>query len=79
MKAYVTAYPLDKQSCDFLIKNRYSYSEGWGLTVRDYIAIEAMNGFCMNSGRNGFISNKPEIIAEAAYKLADAMIVESNK
>ena len=46
-----------------------------GLQVRDYIAIQAMQGWVSNP--NHSLSNS-EYIARQAYKLADAMIKESN-
>ena len=49
------------------------------ITVRDYIAVEAMNGMLVNAGRNQFALNKPEEITKAAYKIADAMIAERDK
>lgn len=47
-----------------------------GLNVRDYIAIQAMTGFCGNQ-----TFSKPDLdvdeIANFAYNLADAMIKRS--
>ena len=45
-----------------------------GLTVRDHIAIEAMKGMLCDFD-HGHISK----VAERAYKMADAMIEESEK
>jgi len=50
-----------------------------GLTVRDHIAIEAMNGMLVNVGRNQFAYHKPDEISKVAYSIADAMIAESQK
>jgi len=49
---------------------------GTGLTVRDYIAIEAMKGI-LCGGKN--YSTKDIDIVSTAYALADAMIAESEK
>jgi len=44
-----------------------------GLTVRDHIAIEAMNGLLCR----GLVGTM--LTTETAYQYADAMIEESNK
>ena len=46
-----------------------------GLTMRDYIAIQAMQGWVSNPDHS---LSDSEYIARQAYKLADAMIKESN-
>ena len=51
----------------------------FGLTKREYAAIEAMQGICVNSGRNGTDYHKPENIAKIAVKLADALFEELEK
>lgn len=45
-----------------------------GLTARDYIAIQAMTGLCSNSRLYMY---GPEEIAGMAYRMADAMIKQS--
>ena len=45
-------------------------------TVRDYIAIQVMQGFCSNSN---LAVKEFENVPEMAYKLADKMIKESNR
>lgn len=45
-----------------------------GLTVRDYIAIQAMTGLSANPEQNG---RSFEDIADMAYRQADAMIKRS--
>ena len=45
-----------------------------GICMRDYIAIQAMNGI-LSSGLFG--ATNTELIASRAYELADAMIKES--
>ena len=47
-----------------------------GLNVRDYIAIQAMQGFCSNPN---LAIKEFENVPEMAYKLADKMIEESEK
>ena len=51
----------------------YKYHDG--LTMRDYIAIQAMQGWVSNPDHS---LSDSEYIARQAYKLADAMIKESN-
>ena len=52
------------------------YSTEFGISVRDYIAIQAMTGFCANPDltERGF-----DEIADFAYRQADAMIERSEK
>lgn len=54
-----------------------------GLTIRDYSAIEAMQGMLAHprpyKPRKGTSKNWHEAIAEEAYRLADAMIAERKK
>lgn len=66
----------------------YSYPVGssdWndGLTNRDYIAIQAMNGLLSSEGEEGGYYSATEgrrsLLARTSYALADAMIEESNK
>lgn len=45
-----------------------------GLTVRDYIAIQAMTGLSANPGQN---ERSFEDITDMAYKQADAMLKQS--
>lgn len=47
-----------------------------GLTVRDHIAIQAMQGIIACDAE---LSETPQSIAMDAYELADAMILESQK
>ena len=48
-----------------------------GLTIRQQFVAMAMQGLCVNTGRNGF--NYPDSIAEQAVKIADHLISELNK
>lgn len=50
-----------------------------GMTIRDYFADSAMQGICVNAGRNGLAFAKPDEIAEQAYAIADAMIAGRSK
>jgi len=53
-----------------------------GLTVRDHIAIEAMNGMgSLDLEDDGYYNTVKGIqaLVSRAYKIADAMILESNK
>ena len=53
-----------------------------GLTVRDHTAIEAMNGMVSSeSDEDGYYNTEKGIqaLVSRAYKIADAMILESNK
>lgn len=47
-----------------------------GLNVRDYIAIQAMTGFCANSN---LTDRSFDEIADFAYRQADEMIKRSEK
>ena len=56
---------------DFGIRMDRTYS---GISIRDHIAIQAMNGFIASNA--SWID--PESVASAAYEFADAMIEQSN-
>ena len=45
-----------------------------GMTLRDYFAAKAMQGIVVNGGHSSFA-----LVAQDAYELADAMLVESEK
>ncbi|MGO0650697.1 hypothetical protein [Citrobacter freundii] len=50
---------------------------GRGLTVRDYFAAKAMQGWLASfseSDSHPFVSGKCDAVAEASYALADAML-----
>lgn len=65
MKEYDSAFPHESTG-------KYHF----GLNKRDYIAIQAMQGFCSNP--NFAIKEVFENVPKMAYKLADKMIKESN-
>lgn len=54
-----------------------SHPTFWGITVRDYFAIQALAGWLASFGPED--SPKPESCAEFAYAMADAMLVEREK
>lgn len=45
----------------------------FGMTLRDYFAAKAMEGFCACSGR-GSAEDMTQSFAKSAYKIADAML-----
>ena len=47
-----------------------------GMTLRDYMAAKAMQAFLM---RPGSMTAPDDIIAQAAYNTADAMLAEREK
>lgn len=68
MKATDYAYPIHAE-------NHAGYLH-FGITVRDYIAIQAMTGLLSNPD-HALISE--ECMAIMSYKMADAMIKRSEK
>jgi hypothetical protein len=42
-----------------------------GMTLRDYFAAAAMQGYCLNSD---FVSMSDKTLAKGAYELADSML-----
>lgn len=51
-------------------------TDNWenGMNLRDYFANSAMQGICVNAGRNGYSFGNVEQIAELSYMMADAML-----
>ena len=45
-----------------------------GLTTREYFAAKAMQGICVNAGRNGHQFHEADELAKEAVKVADALI-----
>jgi hypothetical protein len=41
---------------------------------RDECAMKAMQGICVNMGRNGYSDHKADAIAEKSYEIAEAML-----
>lgn len=59
----------------FPIQEAYSMSTEQGMTLRDYFAAKAVHAFLM---RPSSMTAPDEVIAEAAYDTADAMIKARN-
>ena len=55
---------------------RSEYSTEFGISVRDYIAIQAMTGLCANPD---LTDHSFDEIADFAYRQADAMIKRSEQ
>lgn len=56
----------------------------WGMTLRDYFAAKAMQGLCAYHGTNGGsaagpVQSSPQVVANRAYEIADAMIAARGK
>jgi len=45
-----------------------------GLTMREYFAAKAMQGICVNTGRNGHKFHESDKLANEAVRIADALI-----
>lgn len=50
-----------------------------GISTRDYFAAKAMQGICVNAGRNGYSFVNVDELAVASYQIADAMLKERDK
>lgn len=48
------------------------WSQGNGMTLRDYFAAKAMQGYCSNQQHTS--SCTVELTADCAYEMADAML-----
>jgi hypothetical protein len=56
------------------------YYGGLGMTLRDYFAAKAMQGFCSPTADDGPFDNwNFSYLAKSAYEAADAMIAERDK
>ena len=49
------------------------HHEEYGMTLRDYFAARAMNGFLAKYG-TGLSAMAPAILSKMAYEIADAML-----
>lgn len=69
-----------EQAFPFLWEDRHgdSYGES-GLSKLEYFAGLAMQGICVNAGRNGHEFTRPEFIASTAIICAEALIAELEK
>ena len=50
------------------------WDEGTGITKREYFAGIALQGLCVNVGRNGFHDGDKEALAQASLDYADAIL-----
>jgi hypothetical protein len=73
MRADSLVYPHDERRLDGQSRQHF------GLSVRDYIAIQAMQGFCANNICQPTRKEHYNNIASDSYFLADAMIAESQR
>jgi len=55
------------------------YYQEEGMTLRDYFAAKAVNGFCANPETLPTRQDHFDNLAEDAYRVADAMLAERNK
>ena len=67
MKGNEAAFPTLEQGGDL-----QKWFTSGGLTKREYLAAMAMQGLCVNTGRNGL--NTPESIAERSVETADELL-----
>ena len=63
------AYPIVHPDEDVII----------GLTIREHFAAMAMQGICVNAGRNNVSLNKPDELVQEAICIADALIRSLNE
>ena len=54
------------------VKQKYCQE---GLSIREYFAAKAMQGICVNAGRNGHNFHKANELAKEAIKIADAATI----
>jgi hypothetical protein len=69
-----------KETFAFPLISPDGVSQNLGMTIRDYIAIHALQGILANGGVNGHIDGKGDTDNSSvwAYEYADAMIEMSN-
>ena len=51
----------------------------WGMTLRDYFAAKAMQGFIQYSAAKGIYTPPDNELAKVSYDLADAMLKARNQ
>ncbi len=56
-----------------MLDNNGSFTQ-YGITLLDHYAGLAMQGICVNAGRNKFDVDQADDIASYAYHIADAML-----
>jgi 2-methylcitrate dehydratase PrpD len=70
----VNAFP---QTNDRVVK-ALSIAESQGMTLRDYFAAKAMQGFIAYATAKGIYAPPDNELASASYQLADAMMEARN-
>ena len=55
------------------------FNYGTGMTLRDYFAAKAMQGFIQYSATKGIYTPPDNELARVSYDLADAMLKARNK
>jgi len=68
----------DKNPSAFPISGS-QYRHTAGMSLRDYFAAKAMQGFIAYATQKGIYVPPDDELASAAYQLADAMMKERNK
>jgi hypothetical protein len=70
------AFPLysELEEKNYMGQNIVTREINNGMTLRDYFATKAMQGICVNAGRNAFTFSALDEIAASAYNIADAML-----
>lgn len=72
------AFPISGYSAKNLNQGYGCFDEELGMSLRDYFAAKAMQGYC--GGEHTGQSGMPhEMIAEWSFKMADAMLEERSK
>jgi len=64
---------------DYINRLREAIANEQGSQLRDQFAMVALQGICVNAGRNGFEYNDCGDIAYWSYKLANAMMEARKK
>lgn len=68
------AFPVTFKTVSDAYRLQMEHFSQEGMTLRDYFAAIAMHATAINLAGSGLTSNVEELIAEAAYKMADAML-----
>lgn len=63
----------------FEVGENNGYSPDGGMSIRAYFAAKAMQGLCVNQGRNEFTVNDVSELASASVAIADALIEALNQ
>jgi hypothetical protein len=62
--------------CEEAVDQYGSLSTHEGMTLRDYFAAKALQGFCTTDLPNAYL---PLLLAQEAYEIADAMLKARSK